>query len=403
MKKNILIFIIGISLIVFTLQNISAIGITPGRTTVNFEPGLTKEVSFSVINSEHKDMSVFFTIRGDLNDSVILDQIYAKFSASEESKSFIYTINLPEKLDTYGKHELEIVALEAPSDIEKKGTFVGATLAVVTQLHVYVPYPNKHLEADINVIESEKGSQTVFLIPVINRGKLDVVDVKAVIDIYSGSGEKIDTIETSSETLNSLERKELVAKWDTEVNSGRYRAVATIIYDSEILSIWKEFNVGEMFLEILEMSVNNFELGEIAKFDTIVENKWSSNLKDVYMNVIVYNEEGEVMADFKSPSYDIDALSKANVVAYWDTAGVRKGVYEGDIILRYGEKSTERDIQMDISDYDIQIKGLTGKVTVKRSEKFNINNLLLILLIFLIVANVIWFVIVKRLIKRKKQ
>ena len=116
----------------------------------------------------------------------------------------------------------------------------------------------------------------------------------------------------------------------------------------------------------------------------------------------IYNNEGEIMADFKSPNYDIDALSKSEMVAYWDTGGVKKGTYNGKIFLKYGERSTERDIQMKITDYDIEVTGITGHVTVKKKGKFNINNLLLILVIFLIVVNIIWFVIVKKLIKKRK-
>ena len=395
------IFILAGLLIVLTLQNVSGIGITPGRTTLNFESGLHKEVSFSIINSEHKDMSVVFTVRGDLSESITLTQTYAEFSSSEESKSFTYLVDLPQKISNPGKHKAEIVALEMPKDIKEKGTFVGATVAVVTQLHVHVPYPDKYVEAEVNVMEGEEG-KIVFLTPVINRGKLDIVDIKAVIDIYTSLNEKVVTLESDVKSLNSLERKELVAEWTADVNPGKYLAVATIIYDNEVLKIEKEFSVGKMALEIKEINIRDFELGSIAKFDALVENKWSSDLKEVYLNIIVYNDEGEIMADFKSPTYDIDALSKSEMVAYWDTAGVKQGTYDGKIILKFDEKSTERNIQMKITDNSIEVIGLTGHVIVQKKGTFNINNMLLILVIFLIIVNIIWFAVVKRLMKRKK-
>ena len=400
MKIKKILFILAGFLIVLTLQNVSGIGITPGRTTLNFEPGLHKEVSFSIINSEHKDMSVVFTVRGDLSESITLTQTYAEFSSSEASKSFTYLVDLPSGIDKPGLYEIEVVALEAPKDIKEKGTFVGATVAVVTQLRIYVPYPNKYLEAEVNVVESD--GKTVFLIPVINRGKLDIVNLKAVIDIYDGAGEKIITLESNTDSLLSLERKELFANWETEVNPGRYKAIVIVRYDNEVATVLKEFNVGEKFLEILEINIKDFELGSIAKFDALVENKWSSDLKEVYLNIIVYNDEGEIMADFKSPTYDIDALSKAEMVAYWDTGGVHKGNYDGKIILKYGEKLTERNIQMKITDDSIEVIGLTGHVIVQGKGAFNINNILIMLVIFLIIANIFWFVVVKRLMKNKR-
>lgn len=386
--------------ILFSLQSVLAIGITPGRTTLNFEPNLHKEVSFSVINSEHKDMSVVFMVRGELSNSVSLDQSQVDFSSIEESKSFSYSVNLPSQIEKPGMYEVEIVALEVPKGVGQNGATVGATVAVITQLHIYVPYPNKYAEAEVNVIESVGGGETIFSIPVVNRGKLDLVKVKAKIDIFSGSEEKIASIESNSESILSLERKELIAKWPAEVNPGRYKAVVTVIYDEEVTTILKEFNVGEMFLEIKEIVVRDFQLGEIAKFNALVENKWSSNLKDVYLNIIVYNLEGEVMADFKSPNYNIDSLSQKEMISYWDTGGVHEGTYDGKLILQYGEKSTEKNIKLKISDNELEIIGITGQVIVKGKGEINWNTVLIVAVVILIILNIIWFVIIKRFIKK---
>ena len=111
---------------------------------------------------------------------------------------------------------------------------------------------------------------------------------------------------------------------------------------------------------------------------------------------------GEFDYKVKSPTYDITGLSKSEMVAYWDTAGVHEGTYDGKLILKYGEESTDRNIQMKITDNSIEVIGLTGRVIVKRGGEFNLNNILLIAVIFLIIVNIIWFVIVKKLIKRKR-
>ena len=68
-----------------------------------------------------------------------------------------------------------------------------------------------------------------------------------------------------------------------------------MVYDNEITKVEKEFEIGEDFLEILEINIKDFQLGGIAKFDSLVENKWTSDLEDVYLNIIVYNDKGEVM------------------------------------------------------------------------------------------------------------
>ena len=398
MNKNILLICILGLFLLLNMQNILSLGITPGRTTVNFEPGLHKEVSFSIINSGHEDMSLVFMVRGNLSEYITLNQTKAEFKAGEESKSFSYTIDLPERIETPGRYDIEIIAMEVPKESEEVGANIGTALAVVTQLYIYVPYPNKYIEGAVDVVESN--GELIFLIPVISYGKLDIVNIRAKIDIYSGTEEKITSLVSNSDSLLSLERKELSAKWKPDVNPGRYKAVITLIYDENVETILKEFNIGEMFLDIKELTVKDFQLGEIAKFSALVENKWSSDLKDAYLNIIVYNNEGEVMADFKSPTYDINSLSQTEMISYWDTGGVHVGTYDGKLILKYGEKTTEKNIQLKITNDKIEIIGITGNVVVKGS-KFNLTNILLIGVGVLIIMNIIWFVIIRKFLRKK--
>lgn len=395
MKCRNLLFLFLMSIFVLSfVPSVSSIGITPGRMSLNFEPNLEKQVSFSVLNSANKDMSVVFMVKGELSEWVTLSETYSEFSSSDESKSFSYTVNMPSKLDSPGSHLVEIVAMEAPKDIKEKGTFVGATVAVISQLEINVPYPNKYVEAELNVLEFQGG--TIFSIPVINRGRLDIEKIKAEVDIYSSSGVKLVSINSGVDSVLSGKRKELVARWDSDVNPGRYEAVVTIKYDDEVMTVLREFNVGEMFLEILDVVVHDFSLGGIAKFNTFIENKWSSDLKDVYLNIVVYNEYSEIMADFKSPVVDVDSLSKAELVAYWDTTGVREGVYDGKIILKYGDRITEKEVKLDVSDDSIDVIGITGHVVADDGEGIGLEKILIILVVVLVIVNMVV------LLKRKK-
>ena len=404
-NKKILLVLVSL-LVVLTLQNVYSLGISPGRTTINFEPGLHKEVSFSVINSEHKDMSVTFSVRGDLAKYINLKQESAKFSSLDESQSFTYEINFPENFSPEpGVHEVEIIALEMPEDSENAGTFIGATVGVITQLHVYVAFPNKYVDAEINVIESGAGGNIIFLIPVINRGKLDIDDIRVVIDIYTSSNEKIASIESKSKSLKNLERKEFVLEWPVDVSSGTYRAVARIMYDGEVFEKEIEFNVGKMALEIIEIIIKDFQLGGVAKFDALVESRWSTDLKNVHLNVIVYDFEKEVMADFKSQTYDIDAFDSQRMVAFWDTEGVSTGDYDGKLILKYGkysEKSIDRNVKIKVTNFDIEVFSITGHAITRETGKVNTNSILIILIIILVIGNIIWFLIAKRNISKRK-
>jgi len=402
MIKKIYLIFIGLILGILIMQNIIAIGITPARTTIDFEPGLHKEVNFSILNSENKEMSVEFSVKGELAQYITLNQEFADFSSSDKEKFFSYSVDLPESFDKPGKYLGEIVALEYSKEVRESGTLVGAALAVVTQFYVYVPYPDEYLETEFNIVSSEKESNVLFLIPIINRGKADVPEVKVLIDVYSPSGEKVASVEAGPEALKKLERKELYATWFANVSSGRYTANATISYNGKQILLTKEFDVGEVLLEIKEVVVKNFELGEIAKFDVLIQNKWSHPVNNTFINIVVYDAQGGVLAEFKTPNQDFLPLQELRLPAYWDTVGVNEGLYEGKLVLNYGEnKKAERNIQLQITDYSLEVLGLTGKVVVKNNGVLNLTNILIAVIVLLILSNIVWFVIIKRIRKNK--
>jgi len=382
------------------LQSVYAIGITPGRTTVNFEPNLQKQVSFSVTNSEQKEMSVLFFVRGELKDFVSLNQDGTSFTSDESSKSFDYSVLLLEELEP-GLHTAEIVAQEVPKDSDEEGTTLGSTVAVVTQLYVYVPYPGKYIEFETEIIEASPGQTTAFLIPMINRGSLDVQKVQTKIEIYSGEN-FIDELQLEEIGVLAGERKEVMGMWDTDVEIGRYKAKIILNYDGEEKILEKEFNVGDAKLEIELITVKDFKLGRIAKFNILVNNKLNQEIKDVNVNMIVYGDEKEVIADFKSQNYDVSSLSKTEMVAYWDTENVEEGTYDGKLILRYGSEKDEKNVKIKVTDNSIEVVGLTGKVIVQSGSDFNITNILIIVIVILILANVLWFLVFKRLRRKRK-
>ena len=136
------IMFIMLMMLLILISDVSAIGITPGRKTVNYIPSLNSEVEFSVLNTENKDMNIAFNVKGDLAEYINITEDVISFSSSESGKDFIYNIQLPEELEP-GLHTADVAAVELPPDIDDLGMIVKATVSVVTQLQIYVPYPGK--------------------------------------------------------------------------------------------------------------------------------------------------------------------------------------------------------------------------------------------------------------------
>lgn len=401
-KKTTLIF--GIFLVLtFLFSNVFALGITPARTTVDFEPGLTKTVSFSVINSEHKDMNLVVYAGGSLNGSIMLRENSFTMSSGEASRQMSYDVSLPSQLPP-GLNTAEVVVLQLPGKSSTSEAYVGAALAVVTQLYVYVPYPGQYAEADLNIVNAEQGGEAIFIIPVVNRGKEHLSSVRANVDVYNKLGEVITSFDSVEIEIASEERGEIVHKWKADVPVGSYLAVVTLIYGSnppKTIRLEKQFNVGNPDLELQSLEVNNFRLGEIAKFEMLVENKWSENIIGAHAQTQISNKDEEIIADFKSAQQDIPALSKTMMVSYWDTAGVREGTYDAKVFLKYGEKSTQKNLELKVSDRSIEVRGLGYVISSgKEDGGSNLVLILIIALVVLVLINLLWFMFLRKKIKR---
>jgi len=394
-----LIFVI----ILFT-QNVSALGVTPARKIVDFEPGALYEVEFSIVNNEHKEMDVAVFVEGELADRIKLDKNYLKFNANEELKSIKYTFSLPNEM-LPGTRETKILIKELPPSMAHEGAIVTASVSLTYQLQVQVPYPGKYATIELKTVQTGKTDHVSFLMPVNNFGTQDIVSVKGIIDIYGPTNEKITTINTVGGSVKSQERIDLTATWIGEINPGKYFAKGVAIYDGETTTeVEKVFNVGEIDIIILEIRVNeDFRLGDIAKFNILLENKWAEELKEVYAEMVVYTLDNKEVIRFRSATEPIAALGKQELIAYWDTAGIKEGEYKTTLILHYDGNTKEEELKTTVSLNDIKFSayGVTGQVAYsgESSSVFKRESTWFMVVLILVGINVFWFVYFK---KRKK-
>lgn len=371
----------------FVIPNISSLGITPGRTTVDFSPALEKEINFNVVNSENKNMDVAFVIQGELEEIITLNNKLAHFYSNESSKSFSYKINLPSELPP-GLHKIEIVAIELPENFEDEEIIVKSTIGVVTQLYIYVPYPGKYLDANLDIV-SEKENSILFYVPVISRGTEEIKDVRGTIEIYQDN-KKISEIETTNLQLLPGERKELSGILESGLLPGKYNATAKINYDGKKLEVRKEFEFGEDFIKILGVSADDFQLGEVARIKIIVQNLQQNKIEKSYANIRVYDQELVNIADLKSEDYDIPGLSNKEFIIYWDTEDVGEGQYSSELKVNYDEKFSTKNMKIDVSKDSMLFSGV-GFAISNSNKDFSIKNILIIIIGILVLANVLWF------------
>ena len=152
--KIIIFLVVIVSLTALLSNNAYALGISPGRVTLEFEPDAEKVISFTVHNTEHKNMTVDIAVAGDYEGYIILSQKTINFTASEDSKTLNYKFRMPSALDKEGLKALVIVTESSRS----QGT-VGARIAVVQQLYLVSPVPLPQQEQEKQGTSSQSQAQ----------------------------------------------------------------------------------------------------------------------------------------------------------------------------------------------------------------------------------------------------
>jgi len=376
-----------------------ALGIAPSHSDVIFEPALEKTIQLKVINNAHKDFDAVVYAEGALAEYIMIDEPMIKLTKDQDSKIISYKINLPKSLEKQGLHEASIVIREIPKTT-KGGTTVTANVAVVSKLNVMVPYKGKYAEIKLFVTDFKQNKESNFAVEVRNLGTKDILEAKAIIDIYGPLNNKLATVTSNKASVKSKDKEILIAKWIPELGPGSYHAVATLIYDELNTKDEKSFTIGTLELGIVSISVTDFRLGGIAKFDILVENNWNTEIQGAYAETTVKDDNGKIYTQFKTASADIPAFGKQELNAYWDTAKVIPGAYKFDIVLNYLGQKTEKIFDIMV-EYDKITASLVGKaIAVGEEEKPALVKsvyILIFLVVILIIFNVvIYFKKIKR-------
>lgn len=390
MSKSIFIFLI------LLIPFVSSFGITPAQKIFDYSPGSEQTYSFDIINSENKRVNLVILPEGELKNNIALSQYYVTLTPDIGGVTIKYTIKIPTGLSP-GPHYADIVVTEVPDPSPSSSvTYVGAVIGIVTKVLIDVPYPGKYAQSALSISTTNDG-KTAFVLPVVSKGKLDIARARAVIDIYTPLNEKVATLNTQEVPILAGERKEIAVEWDTSsIPSGRYLAIATLLYDESVLNLQSEFSVGKDTLDLKSVEVNDFSLGEIAKFEFLIENTLNSIAEDVYISMQVFNDDNDVMAEFKSATYEINAFSSKLLVAFWDTEGVRTGTYNAKAFINYGQTSTQKELTLDISDNDITVIGVGYVVSSASSRDSSLNTILVVVVIVLVLLNLTWFLVLRK-------
>jgi hypothetical protein len=364
-----------------------AIGVSPSKNVVPFKPGQKVSYTLDIVNNGHEMLDVLVYPRGEFEKDIKLSTQSFRMGAKEETKRINIEFTMPGSIEKAGEHTVDIVAVGSTQTPEESEAIVKADLAVISKLIIDVPYPDKYAEARMYALDTELGKKTSFSIPVFNKGSKDIEQLYATVEVSNSDGTKIDEITTEKTSLKKGDNTKLIAQATKEYPNGEYHAVATVHYDEKQTRAETMFSVGELELQIKALVVDGFVLGQVARFDIMLQNSWSTDLKGVYAEMEITDQDNNRMTEFKTVATDIPAKQFGRLEGYWYTEGVMPGIYTAKVTLYYANKITEKMFELEVQPNRILTRELVAGRAVSAQEEVNIqNNSYLILIILVLVA-----------------
>lgn len=393
-SKKLLLSLILMLMIIMISSNVFALGVAPSSTEVMFSPNSQHIVDLAIINNDRKDMTVVIYAEGELEQYISIPEPLIQIKSSEAKRKTKYIINMPASLEKQGWHETNIVVREIPS-MAGGETAVSASLAIISKLRLFVPYTGKYAEIKLMAPHFELNKPKNFAVEVNNLGTEKILTAYVVTDIYGPLNNKVKTLVSEEFSLESKLKKVVVVPWTPDIPTGEYMAEATLVYDELNTKDKKTFTLGELSVEIVSISVEEFRLGGIARFDILVANNWNTPIPDVHAITTVTDDAGKEYVRFKTASVNIPAFGREKLQAYWDTERVIPGPYELDIVLSYLGKTSQKLFDIKVEQNRILVSA-AAVAPAAQTTIMRIVYILIILVAILIVINVLMFLRTKK-------
>jgi len=313
---------IGLIFFFILVSSVQAIGITPARVTVDFEPGMEGVKNFCVINNQKKSMGVELFVDGGLAEYIELSATRATMNPAEYSKCFSYIYSLPDRLEP-GTHEARIGV----------------------QFRVFVPPEGSHIQIErILTSQAEVGYQVTIKLLVRSIGTEDT-EFYGDVKISDSNNINLGTLTVPKTLVTAGAVKIVELKWGGSTIPGRYSILASLTYDEGVETTGTvEIKIGGEHVDIIAEDSMQVALDDISKFILTVENFWSEEIEDVSGRIVIQDSTGKIIEQLSIDSFDLKALGTKNLNLFWDSRDASAGEYLVTVVLDYldGKVSTKK-------------------------------------------------------------
>ena len=362
-------------LLVILTTSVSAIGISPDRLQVEYEPLSEGELVVYIINTENENINSSLTLEGELAKYFSIKQESIAIS-SLGTGIFNIEYRLPAKIDTPG---LNNVLLKV-----KKNSFVskglGAYLSVLSKIVVDVPYPYKYLEYDFETKSVNEGDEISFDFNIRSKGVKNIFDVVSKVDIYDAYDLDNLVLELEGDKfplVSGRSRSTKIELNSTEIGIGDYFIDAYLIYDGvRSKHVNKSISVGYEDVDVLNHT-KSIVGGGIKKFSVLLKNRWNHDVSKVYIESYLSRDNVPITERSVSHTVDMRALEEVNVPVYLDVSELVSGSYT---------------LVMDIH-YSDFVKQEKVEIMIEEKLEISMGMIEAIVLIVLVFLNIVWITV----------
>jgi hypothetical protein len=382
-----------------SLNGINALGIVPGERAFVYD-GKDIEYNIRVLNDELKSATYNLEINGELAKYVTLSKNKLYFTSQKADEVISAKLSIPET-DEIPPGEYTI-RISVKSD-ESTSSGVTAYVGVISKLIITIPGNDAYVKIQTFVPNFIKGEQNSFSVDIINKGIKPANNCFAVIDILSSTNSKVISLVSNRINVQGTRIEKFLLPWTPTVNNGLYTAKTSVICDETSAEDQKSFSIGSPHIKVVNFVSTEFVLGQINRFDLIIESEWGENIDTVYADIELA-KEGVPLTRAKTESTGIRALEKMSLPVYLDTKNMVPGKYSLYVMLHYLDKDVGEIYDVEMSENKFVIDKLSGMVVGGNApdddSSGGTNALLVLAIIVIVVVNV---VLVLKLVKRKKE
>lgn len=304
MKK----YLIAIMALVL-IETVIGLGVGPAITRIDFEPNLTTQYKITVYNTDHKAFTASLDLFGELKEYLLLESQEVIFNSDDDKKEIYFTVSFPRDIPP-GQYNSKINILELPVNSQDN---IVTSISLTHDISLEVPTHGKYIKEVITETDDE------VLLSIRNIGLKEIENL-SVISIISDSAD--DRIMSFSRK-NFLSDEVFNVTIPLNIPSGSYTHKILLSYDELKKEIRRTLRVGELELQIIDINIKEFNIGDIAAIQLDILSNWNEQIK-VFAEIEIFFDSEEI-STITGPDFLIKGSESTTL--FWDTNGFGEGEY----------------------------------------------------------------------------